>query len=68
MVVMGQLEVYFRYKPELFDEISNGSNESTTNFLNSWMGRFWDWIDRTLEPRILAQAHGLVRQEIRHAE
>jgi chromate reductase len=56
MVLMGQPEVYFSYKPELFDEANNISNESTKKFLNSWINRFWGWIDRTAEPRTLAQA------------
>jgi chromate reductase len=56
MVLMGQPEVYFSYKPELFDEANNISSESTKNFLNSWIDRFWGWIDQTVEPRTLTQA------------
>lgn len=56
MVLMGQPEVYFSYKPELFDEANNIDSESTKAFLNSWVDRFWGWIDRTVEPRTLTQA------------
>ena len=56
MVLMGQPEVYFSYKPELFDEANNIDSESTKTFLNSWVDRFWGWIVRTVEPRTLTQA------------
>jgi chromate reductase len=56
MVLMGQPEIYFSYKPELFDEANNIASESTKAFLNSWVDRFWGWIDRTVEPRTLTQA------------
>lgn len=44
-VLMGQPEVYFTYKPELFDEDNNVSNTETRDFLNGWIDRFAGWID-----------------------
>ncbi|MCQ8783978.1 NADPH-dependent FMN reductase [Mangrovibrevibacter kandeliae] len=56
MVLMGQPEVYFTYKPELFDADNNVADESTKVFLNRWIDRFTAWIERTSEPRTKAQA------------
>lgn len=47
MVLMGQPEVYFTYKPELFGEDGAVVDESTKAFLNTWVDRFAAWIDRT---------------------
>ncbi|MBE7182883.1 MAG: NAD(P)H-dependent oxidoreductase [Methylobacterium mesophilicum] len=55
-VLMGQPEVYFTYKPELFDADNNVVDPSTRDFLNSWIDRFTAWIERTSEPRTKAQA------------
>jgi len=55
-VVMGQPEVYFTYKPELFDESNNVADEATKKFLNGWIDRFASWIARTAQPRTTAQA------------
>ncbi|MCB9947247.1 MAG: NAD(P)H-dependent oxidoreductase [Rhodospirillaceae bacterium] len=44
--LMGQPEVYFTYKPELFDETGAIANETTRDFLNGWIDRFAAWIDR----------------------
>ncbi|SJZ58323.1 NADPH-dependent FMN reductase [Consotaella salsifontis] len=56
MVLMGQPEIYFAYKPELFDAEGNITDESTKAFLGTWVDRFAKWIDRTSEPRVAAQA------------
>ena len=55
-VLMGQPEVYFTYKPELFDEGNNVSDEATKEFLNKWVDRFAACIARTAQPRTTAQA------------
>ncbi|MEX6508190.1 NADPH-dependent FMN reductase [Jiella sp. M17.18] len=55
-VLMGQPEVYFTYKPELFDAENNVADESTKAFLNRWIDRFAKWIERTSEPKTTAQA------------
>jgi chromate reductase len=55
-VLMGQPEVYFTYKPELFDEQNNISDESTKAFLSGWVDRFAAWIARTGQGSIKAQA------------
>lgn len=47
MVLMGQPEVYFTYKPQLFDANNNIVNEETKAFLNNWIDRFAAWIERT---------------------
>ena len=46
-VLMGQPEVYFTYKPELFDGDGNIVSDETRAFLNSWVDRFTAWIART---------------------
>ena len=56
MVLMGQPEIYFSYKPELFDEANNVSSEDLKRLLNRWVDRFSLWIQRTVEPRTIAQA------------
>ena len=49
MVLMGQPEIYFSYKPELFDEANNVRSEDVKKFLNGWVDRFSAWIERTVE-------------------
>ncbi len=56
MVLMGQPEVYFTYKPELFDEAGDFVNENTRKFIDGWIDRFTGWIERTSQPRTMAQA------------
>lgn len=56
MVVMGQPEVYFTYKPELFDEAGNVVDEKTKEFLSGWVDRFSAWIERTAERPAHSQA------------
>ena len=56
MVVMGQPEVYFAYKPELFDEAGDVVDEKTKAFLSGWIDRFAAWIERTAERPAHAQA------------
>ncbi|HET8728308.1 MAG TPA: NAD(P)H-dependent oxidoreductase [Alphaproteobacteria bacterium] len=55
-VLMGQPEVYFTYRPELFDATNEVADEQTKAFLNGWIDRFATWIERTAEPRTDAQA------------
>lgn len=55
-VLMGQPEVYFTYKPELFDKTNHVADENTKAFLNGWIDRFAAWIERTAQPRTDAQA------------
>jgi len=50
-ILMGQPEVYFTYKSELFDEANNVVDEETKAFLNGWVDRFATWIDQ------MGQAH-----------
>ncbi len=56
MVLMGQPEVYFSYKPELFGADGAISDERTRTLLNAWIDRFEAWIERTSELRTTAQA------------
>jgi chromate reductase len=56
MVLMGQPEVYFTYKPEHFNAAGEVADESVRKFLNAWIDRFTGWIDRCSEPRTTAQA------------
>jgi chromate reductase, NAD(P)H dehydrogenase (quinone) len=55
-VLMGQPEVYFTYKLELFDESNNVAGQATKEFLNRWVDRFAAWIALTAQPRTTAQA------------
>jgi chromate reductase len=50
-VLMGQPEVYFTYKPELFDGQNNVVDPSAKDFLSNWVDRFAAWIARTAQPR-----------------
>jgi chromate reductase len=56
MVVMGQPEVYFTYKPELFDAEGDVVDEKTREFLGAWVDRFSAWIERTAERPAHTQA------------
>jgi chromate reductase, NAD(P)H dehydrogenase (quinone) len=56
MVLMGQPEVYFSYKPEHYDAAGNIVDESARKFLGGWVDRFTGWIERCSEPRTTAQA------------
>ncbi|WP_062211154.1 NADPH-dependent FMN reductase [Aureimonas sp. AU12] len=56
VVLMGQPEVYFQYKPELFGADGSVTDEGTAKFLNGFLDRFTKWIERTSEPRTSAQA------------
>ena len=46
MILMGQPEVYFAYRDELFDDEGNIVNEQTAAFLRSFVDSFAAWIDR----------------------
>jgi len=56
IILMGQPEVYFTYKPELFDKDNNVVDDSTRDFLNTWIDRFAAWIEHTGRAHIPAQA------------
>ena len=56
MVVMGQPEVYFTYKPELFDGDGEVVDPKTRDFLEGWVDRFATWIERTAERPAHTQA------------
>ncbi|MBB3998267.1 NADPH-dependent FMN reductase [Aureimonas pseudogalii] len=56
VVLMGQPEVYFQYKPELFAEDGTVSDAATARFLGGYLDRFAKWIERTSEPKTTAQA------------
>jgi chromate reductase len=56
VVLMGQPEVYFHYKPELFAEDGSVKDEATKAFLERYIARFVQWIERTSEPKTAAQA------------
>lgn len=55
-ILMGQPEVYFTYKPELFDKDNNVVDDSTRDFLNTWIDRFVAWIEHTGRAHIPAKA------------
>ncbi|WLS00684.1 NADPH-dependent FMN reductase [Shinella sumterensis] len=46
MVVMGQPEVYFQFKPGLVGDDLSVSDYQTRSFLEKYLERFEDWIDR----------------------
>ncbi len=56
VVLMGQPEVYFHYRPELFGEDGSVTDEHTRAFLERYVSRFVQWIERTSEPKTRAQA------------
>ena len=47
MALLGQPEVYFAYKPELFNGANEVVDESTKAFLNTFIDRFAAWIGKT---------------------
>lgn len=47
MALLGQPEVYFCYKPELFNGANEVVDESTKAFLNTFIDRFAGWIAKT---------------------
>lgn len=55
-VLMGQPEVYFSYKPELFAPDGSVVDEKTKLFLEKWVDRFEGFIQRVSPPHTLAQA------------
>ncbi len=55
-ILMGQPEVYFTYKPELFDKDNNVVDGSTRDFLNTWVDRFSAWIEHTGQAHTPAKA------------
>jgi chromate reductase len=50
MVLMGQPEIYFTYKPDLFNGSGDLVDERTRDVLNTWIDRFTKWIERTCVP------------------
>lgn len=56
VVLMGQPEVYFQYKPELFAEDGSFKDGPSKDFMTGWADRFVKWIERTSEPKTTAQA------------
>ncbi len=46
-VLMTQPEVYFAYKPELFNDKGELVDGSTKDFLKGWVDKFATWIDKT---------------------
>ena len=54
MILMGQPEIYFSYKPELLDEDNNVRSEDVKKFLSAWVDRFRAWIERAIEARTSA--------------
>lgn len=56
MVLMGQPEVYFVWKPALFDAAGEVADDNTRAFLNRWIDRFTLWVELTSEATTDAQA------------
>ncbi|WP_187144288.1 NADPH-dependent FMN reductase [Microvirga massiliensis] len=54
-ILMGQPEVYFTYRPDLFDAQNNIVDLSTKAFLSGWIDRFAAWIARMAPSRISTQ-------------
>jgi chromate reductase len=46
MVVMGQPEVYFQFKPGLISDDLSVTDDQTRSFLELYLERFEVWIDR----------------------
>ena len=44
-ILMVQPEVYFNYKPELFNDANEIANPDTKKFLSGWVDKFAAWID-----------------------
>ncbi|MFD2235993.1 NADPH-dependent FMN reductase [Aureimonas populi] len=55
-VQMGQPEVYFQFKPELFAADGSVADEKTREFLMRWVRRFDGFIERVSPPKTSAQA------------
>lgn len=55
-VVMGQPEVYFQFKPGLIDEHFEVIDEQSRGFLENFVDKYVEWIDRHGEPRVLSVA------------
>jgi len=55
-ILMGQPEVYFTHKPDLFDEANNIANPETKAFLSTWVDRFASWIDLTSRAKVESKA------------
>ncbi|CAH1648729.1 NADPH-dependent FMN reductase [Chelatococcus asaccharovorans] len=47
MALLGQPEVYFTYKPELFDGTNEVADDNTKAFLNTFIDGFAAWIAKT---------------------
>lgn len=47
MALLGQPEVYFAYKPELFNSANEVTDEATRTFLNAFIDKFTAWIAKT---------------------
>ncbi len=45
-LVLGQPEVYLVYKPEMIDEKNSIVNEDTRKFLQGFLDKFSDWVQR----------------------
>jgi chromate reductase len=51
LILMGQPEVYFSFKPGLVDENFEVTDETTRKFLETYLSRFEAWIRRVGEPK-----------------
>jgi len=56
VVLMGQPEVYLNYKPENFAADGTITDARTRDFLDGYLSRFVQWIERTALPKTKAQA------------
>ena len=50
-IVMGQPELYYSYKPEHFGADGEVIDEATKTYLESWIGSFAGWIEKTGEQK-----------------
>jgi chromate reductase len=55
-VVMGQPEVYFQFKPDLIDVHFEVTDEQSRGFLENFVDKYAEWIDRHGEQRTLSVA------------
>jgi chromate reductase len=55
-VVMGQPEVYFQFKPGLIDEHFEVTDEQSRGFLENFVDKYVEWIDRHGDRRSLSVA------------
>jgi chromate reductase, NAD(P)H dehydrogenase (quinone) len=51
VVLMGQPEVYFSFKPDTLDESGRFAAEGTRDFFGNYLSRFEAWIERTAQPK-----------------